>query len=214
MVRITKDPETRKKEFIKAASELFMEKGYDKTSVNDITNKVGMSHGSFFYYFKSKNEVMKAVINDNLNDWEEFMTNLVENDEINALQKMQTIFNLAIKSQRAKQNINEFFQKEGNAVIYQEYRKKSREIIIPFITQIVEQGVSEGLFNIEFPRETVEIVGYVLENLGDNLKAAQSEYEYYRKIRALEIFLTRVGGIGENELNLLGSEEKINEEKF
>lgn len=208
MVRITKDPETRKKEFIKASSELFMEKGYDKTSVNDITNKVGMSHGSFFYYFKSKNEVMKAVINDNLNDWEEFMTNLVENDEINALQKMQTIFNLAIKSQRAKQNINEFFQKEGNAVIYQEYRKKSREIIIPFITQIVEQGVSEGLFNIEFPRETVEIVGYVLENLGDNLKAAQSEYEYYRKIRALEIFLTRVGGIGENELNLLGSEEK------
>ena len=208
MARITKDPEIRKKEFIKAASELFMEKGFDKTSVNDITNRVGMSHGSFFYYFKSKNEVMKAVIRDNLDSWEEFMMNLVENDELNALQKMQTIFNLVIKSQRTKQNITDFFQKEGNAVMYQEHRKKSRKVIYPFITQIIDQGVNEGLFNIEFPRETVEYVGYVLENLGDDLKSVQSDAEYYRKIGALEIFLARVAGIGETEFNLLRSEEK------
>ena len=81
MTRITKDPETRRKEFIKAAGELFMEKGFDQTSVNDITKKVGMSHGAFFYYFKSKNDVMKEVITDNLNYWKDFMMNLVENDE-------------------------------------------------------------------------------------------------------------------------------------
>lgn len=205
MARITKDPEIRKKEFVKAAKELFMEKGFDETSVNDITNRVGMSYGSFFYYFKSKKKVMKAVISDNLNNWKKFMTNLVENDEISALQKIQTVFGLTIKSQKSKQNINEFFRKEGNAVMYREYREKSREIIIPFITQIVEQGINEGSFNIEFPRETVEYVCYVMENLGDSLKTAQSDDEYYRKIRALEIFLAKIAGIGENEFNLLGS---------
>ena len=87
--------------------------------------------------------------------------------------------------------------------MYREHRKKSREIVVPLITQIVEQGVDEGIFNIEFPMETVEYIGYVVENLGDSLKATQSEEEYYRKIRALEIFLARVGGIGENEFNLL-----------
>lgn len=208
MVRITKDPETRRKEFIKAARELFLEKGFDKTSVNDITNKVGMSHGAFFYYFKSKNDIMKAVISDNLNYWKDFMTNLVDNNDINALQKMQTIFSLTIKSQRTKQNINKFFQKEGNAVMYREHIKKSREIILPLITQIVEQGVEKGLFNIEYPRETVEYVGYIVDNLGDYLNSAQSDDEYYRKIRALEIFLARVAGTTGNEFNLLGSEEK------
>lgn len=208
MARITKDPETRRKEFIKAARELFLEKGFDKTSVNDITNKVGMSHGAFFYYFKSKNDIMKAVISDNLIYWKDFMTDLVDNNDINALQKMQTIFSLTIKSQRTKQNINKFFQKEGNAVMYREHIKKSREIILPLITQIVEQGVEKGLFNIEYTRETVEYVGYIVDNLGDYLNSAQSDDEYYRKIRALEIFLARVAGTTGNEFNLLGSEEK------
>ena len=203
MARITKDPETRRKEFIAAARELFVEKGFDQTSVSDITNRVGMSHGSFFYYFKSKKGVMEEVINDNLTSWKDFMLDLVANEEMNALKKMQIIFGMTIKSRKAKQNINEFFQKEGNAVMYREHRKKSREIVVPLITQIVEQGVDEGIFNIEFPMETVEYIGYVVENLGDSLKATQSEEEYYRKIRALEIFLARVGGIGENEFNLL-----------
>ena len=203
MARITKDPETRRKEFIAAARELFVEKGFDQTSVSDITNRVGMSHGSFFYYFKSKKGVMEEVINDNLTSWKDFMLNLVANEEMNALKKMQIIFGMTIKSRKAKQNINEFFQKEGNAVMYREHRRKSREIVVPLITQIVEQGVDEGIFNIEFPMETVEYIGYVVENLGDSLKATQSEEEYYRKIRALEIFLARVGGIGENEFNLL-----------
>lgn len=209
MARITKYPETRKKEFVNAARELFMEKGFDNTSVNDITNKVGMSHGSFFYYFKSKNEVMKAVISDNLSYWKNYMTNLGDDDELNALEKMQTLFCLIVESRRTKQNMNDFFQKEGNAVMYREQRKKSREIILPLITQIVEQGTNEGLFNIGYPTETVEYVGYVVENLGENLEAAQSDDEYYRKIRALEIFLARVAGIGENEFNLLGSKEEV-----
>ncbi len=207
MARITKDPETRRKEFIAAARELFMEKGFDQTSVNDITNKIGMSHGSFFYYFKSKNDVMKEVIKDNLNYWKNFMVDLAANEEINALQKMQAILSMSIESQRTKQNITEFFQKEGNAIMYREHRKKSREMMIPLITLVVEQGVKEGIFHIEFPRETVEYVGYILENLGDSLKSAQSEEGYLRKIQALETILSKIAGIEKNKLNLVKSGE-------
>lgn len=208
MARITKDPETRKKEFIKAARELFLENGFDQTSVNDITNKVGMSHGSFFYYFKSKNEVMKAVINDNLNNWKEFMKNLVSNNEMNALEKLKIIFNLTIESQNAKQNINEFLQKEGNAVMYREHRKKAREIVIPLLTQVVEQGIKEETLKVEYPRETVEFVSYIVENLGDSLKSAQNKEEYLRKIRSLETIISKIAGINEDKLNLVKSEEK------
>jgi len=207
MARITKNPETRRKEFIEVARELFMEKGFEQTSISDITSKMGMSHGSFFYYFKSKNDVMKAVICDILNYWKEFMDNLVANEEMNGLEKMQLILQMSIESSTVKQNINEFFEKKGNAAMYQEYRKRSHEIIMPLITEIVEQGVEEGIFDLEFPKETVEYVGYILQNLGSSLRTS-NVYEYRRKIRALEIFMTRVAGIGENEFSLLGSEEK------
>lgn len=201
MARITKDPETRRKEFIEAARELFMEKGFDQTSVSDITNKLCMSHGSFFYYFKSKNEVMKEVINNNLNYWEKFMKDLVSNDKIDALEKLKVIFSLTIESQKSKQNINEFLQKEGNAIMYREHRKRAREIVIPLLTQVVEQGVKEGTFEVEYPRETVEFVSYIVENLGDSLEAAQNEEEYLRKINALKILMAKVAGIHEEKLD-------------
>lgn len=203
MARITKDPETRRKEFIKAARELFMEKGFEQTSVSDITNKVGMSHGAFFYYFKSKNDVMKAVICDILNYWRVFMVDLVANKDMNALEKMQLILSMSVESQNVKHDINEFFKKEGNAIMYQEHRKKSREIISPLMTQIVDQGVKEGTFNVEYPKETVEYVGYILENLGDSLQAAGNSDDYQRKIHALEILLTKVAGLKENEIHLI-----------
>lgn len=213
MARITKDPDTRRKEFIKAARDLFLEKGFDQTTVNDITNYVSMSHGSFFYYFKSKNEVMKEVIKYNLNYWKKLMTDLVANKELTALEKMETILKMTIESQSAKVNINEFYAKEGNAIMYREQRKRSREIIIPLITQIVEQGVKEGTINIEYPKETVEYVSYILENLGDSLKETKNKDEYLRKIRALEILLTKIAGIGElniqpNTINYVNGEEK------
>jgi len=205
MARITKDPETRRREFIEASRELFLEKGFDQTSISDITNKLGMSHGSFFYYFKSKNEVMKEVINDNLNFYQKLTTDLINNKELTALQKMETLLGMSIQLQNAKKNINDFFKKEGNAVMYQEQRKRSRAIIIPLITQIVEQGVKEGTFNIEYPQETVEYVGYILENLGDSLETAKSKEEYLRKIKALEIILAKIAGVKKINLTKSGN---------
>jgi len=56
-MRISKDGDIRKQELLDAALQLFYEKGYEKTSVNDIIEKVGVSKGAFYYYFKSKEEV-------------------------------------------------------------------------------------------------------------------------------------------------------------
>ena len=76
MGRISKDPELRRKEFIETADKLFREKGFDQTSVSDITDKIGLSHGSLFYYFPSKNELMKAVIYNRLDYGMQFLNNI------------------------------------------------------------------------------------------------------------------------------------------
>ena len=41
-----------------AACELFLEKGYDATSVSDITRRAGVSRSSFFNYFSAKSDVL------------------------------------------------------------------------------------------------------------------------------------------------------------
>jgi TetR/AcrR family transcriptional regulator, transcriptional repressor for nem operon len=63
---------------VEAADRLFYEHGYEATSFADIANAVGLSRGNFYYHFKSKDEILSAVIGLRLaktqamlNEWEE-----------------------------------------------------------------------------------------------------------------------------------------------
>ncbi len=59
----------KKRNVVDKAQELFVERGYHATSIQDILERSGISKGSFYNYFSSKSELFKAVYNliqDNL----------------------------------------------------------------------------------------------------------------------------------------------------
>lgn len=60
-MRITKDPETRRLEIVQAARDLFVSKGYENTSIDDIVKQVSVAKGLFYYYFPKKEAVLSAV---------------------------------------------------------------------------------------------------------------------------------------------------------
>jgi AcrR family transcriptional regulator len=51
---------------VEVADRLFYEGGYDATSFADIAAAVGISRGNFYYYFKTKDEILAAVIDRRL----------------------------------------------------------------------------------------------------------------------------------------------------
>ena len=61
-MRISKEYDERKNEILDTAERLFHTKGYEKTTINDILKEVNIAKGTFYYYFKSKEEVMDALI--------------------------------------------------------------------------------------------------------------------------------------------------------
>src|SRR3990167_7336826 len=60
------DEGNRRAELIRAAGRLFVDKGFDATTIRDIADAVGMRSGSPFYHFKSKQEMLKAVMIEGL----------------------------------------------------------------------------------------------------------------------------------------------------
>lgn len=60
--RVVKEAEARRNEILDAAEILFTGKGYAKTTIIDILEAVGIAKGTFYYHFKSKEEVMDAII--------------------------------------------------------------------------------------------------------------------------------------------------------
>ena len=76
-MRISKSPEERKKEILDVAEELFTTKGYAETTINDILRKIGIAKGTFYYYFKSKEdlfrEMARSCVSASLAEGEEFV---------------------------------------------------------------------------------------------------------------------------------------------
>lgn len=63
---VSLEEDSRRNELIAKSARLFREKGYDKTTVRDIAAAVGMQAGSWFYHFKSKQEILIAVMEQGL----------------------------------------------------------------------------------------------------------------------------------------------------
>lgn len=73
--------QVKREEIISAAKKLIIEKGYRKTSVEDITNEVGIAKGSFYTYFKSKDFLMETLLTEKAEIHREFMDKLIDNSK-------------------------------------------------------------------------------------------------------------------------------------
>lgn len=54
-------PSTRQ-EIVEKADHLFYQRGFEKTSFTDIADAVGISRGNFYYHFKTKDDILAAVV--------------------------------------------------------------------------------------------------------------------------------------------------------
>ncbi len=207
-MRVTKDPEVRRKELIDAAEELFKEKGCEETSVSDIVKKVGVAQGTFYYYFESKDDILNAVLDHYLRDHlERAVRDILADGSMNALQKLQVIIGATLSFQTGEKNLIEFLHSDRNLVSHQKYMVKVQETFVPLITELVEEGIKEGLFSVPYPRETVEYLLAMFTYLHDYTALTRRAGGSDNKVRAAEYIAVKVLGLGEGSIRLSPPEE-------
>jgi len=60
------DPESARGKLLQTASHLFRNKGFERTTVRDLASAVGIQSGSIFHHFKSKDEILRAVMEETI----------------------------------------------------------------------------------------------------------------------------------------------------
>ena len=157
-MRVVKEAAERRNEILDAAEELFVTKGYDKTSTNDILDKVKIARGTLYYHFKSKEDILNAMI-DRIN------SSLIARAEAVAKDKSVPIVErivMTITSLRVNTDIgNEIItlvHKPQNALMHQKMQKSLVEGVLPILTDLVNEGNKEGIFDVKYPKETTEML--------------------------------------------------------
>ena len=158
-MRIVKEYEERRKEILETAERLFITKGYTKTTVNDILKEIGIAKGTFYHYFKSKEEVMDEIIMRIIKEDVAKAKVIVSNPNIPVLEKLfRVLIEQSPKSGDVKDKMIEQFHQPNNAEMHQKSLVQSIIHLSPVLTEILEQGIEEGIFSTSYPQETIELL--------------------------------------------------------
>ena len=62
--------ESNRQRIVAAADQLFYQRGYNQTSFRDISDETGIPRGNFYYYFKTKEDILGAVVDSRVHSFE------------------------------------------------------------------------------------------------------------------------------------------------
>jgi AcrR family transcriptional regulator len=158
MKRIIKKPDERKKEIIEVAEKLFASEGYSKTSVETIISKAEIAKGTFYYYFKSKKELLSAIVNQTLSSLAEYFDAIANMDNISAAEKLKLMLRGPEKEKKANSSTMEIIHLPENRELQEDLNIQTIKIISPIIAKVIIQGNSEGIFHARAPEESVQIL--------------------------------------------------------
>jgi len=151
------DPKGTIEKILSVSAKLFTEKGYDKTSMQEIVEESGMSKGAIFHHFNSKEDILYSVISKQFEK--------IEQEVYEQIAKMQ--------GKTAKEKFeylleNTFGDEETNALGLIAEKTQSPPMIVaamkdyvnktaPILSDLMKEGIEDGSITTEYPDECAQV---------------------------------------------------------
>ena len=148
-----KHPERTVEQILSAAQRLFLEKGYEETTIQDIVDALGgMTKGAVYHHFKSKEEILDAV-SDRM-----FLANnpfeaVRGRTDLNALQKMREAIRLNQADEDRARMTASAVPLARNPRLLLEMIESNRRILTPYYRELLEEGNRDGSVCTPYARE-------------------------------------------------------------
>lgn len=194
-MKVSKEYNERRNEIIDVSGRLFSTKGYSKCTINDILDAVGIAKGTFYYYFKSKEEVLDAIIERVIEIVVAKAEVVASNPELSPVMKMlNTILSMRIESE-VDSHLMEELHKPENALMHQKSLSSMVARVTPVLANIVKEGIDQGLFKSDFPTQYMQIfLTASITLLDDGIFQVRPE-EQQMTFRALIALLEKMLGV-------------------
>ena len=193
-MRIVKDAKERKNEILDVAERLFCAKGFDNTSTNDILKEIGIARGTLYYHFKSKEDILDAMVERLTNQMVAKAANIALDESIPVLERLtRTILSLNVDNELGNM-IMEQVHRPQNALMHQKFENVLLGRVKKLITKIAEDGIKQGIMNTDYPAEAVEMI-MTYSYIAFDSMVPYSEEEEYKKIMGFIYHAERVLGM-------------------
>lgn len=153
-----KYPEVTVERILDVSQRLFLEKGYENTTIQDIVDELGgLTKGAVYHHFKSKEEIMDAV-----GDRMFFSNNPFEavrgRTDLNGLQKLREAVRLNQSDQERVRLTAQSIPIAKSPRLLQEMIVSNRKVLTPYFLELIKEGNRDGSMHTNYPREIAELL--------------------------------------------------------
>ncbi len=155
-----KHPEETVNLILDAAFRLFLEKGYEHTSIQDIIGQLGgLSKGAIYHHFKSKEDILIAVTDRMTAASNQMLADIRDRKDLTGKEKLKTIFRESIH--RPVQN--DIFTVaprfcDSPRLLFSLMQDTIQNAAPNYILPIIRQGIADGSIQTEYPEQLSELI--------------------------------------------------------
>lgn len=172
MTRSVKPEEYAEKRnaILNVAERYITTKGYEQMTTQDILEALQISRGAFYHYFESKQALLMALVERAGEQAEQLLLPIISDREMSAQDKLLRAF--AVLNQYKQANLDLVFAfmrvwyADENALFRQKLYQARVKRLAPLFSQIIREGVVEGVFTTPYPDQAARTILALLEDLG------------------------------------------------
>ena len=146
-----KYPEETVQKILDASLKLFLEKGYEETTVLDIISEMGgLTRGAFYHHFKSKEEVFDALCEKLFYESNPF-EKAKSHKELNGLEKLKFVLKTSFDETEHHQLSMASMQLMGSPAFLKKLIESNQELS-PMYQELIEEGIQDSSIKSEQPK--------------------------------------------------------------
>lgn len=163
----------KKRQFLTTAMELFLEKGYEKTTIQDIIDKMEVSKGAFYHYFESKEDIIVGIAEEYAKKFSAIFEAIPENVSLSPVEKINKMIELVqmqkSKNETQRSQIKSILIAEENCKLQQKIFKAVKKDATQTLTKIIKQGIHSGDFQADHPEELADFFLFAGHHMNESI---------------------------------------------
>ena len=172
---------------------------FNCSKIEEITSVVGIAKGTLYYHFKSKEEILDALI-DRIIQGMVSNIRLALSDKSTALQKLISFVGAMKVDSAIGKEITDYAHKPQNALMHQKIQNSLLAVLTPIAAEIIKEGIKEGIVSTNYPEEAAEMLLIYSSVVFDDMNE-MTPIEWKRKAEGFVFNMERLLGIKQGSIS-------------
>jgi len=184
----------RRGDLIAVAEQLFLKQGYENTTVNQIIESLNLAKGTYYYHFRSKEDILIAVSDKLIGDTQKKLVDIHKQYDRDVMWRIREILSIFHDDFYRNRTIWKLVYHDNNVAMHKQVTRIGAKRFTPLLTDVLREGMDKDLIHVPHAHETAQLLISVFDIFSYQLCCARGHDKRVRIFETLRYFIGQTLG--------------------